>query len=566
MKRRSFLSSLPIAASIIPISDALSLKQLFSQNHLQIFTQENDKRVKDLLSRQETRKDHPFYGGWANRYGLYNTGTPASYSSYLMAAYLSKESQYYKSEAVENALELAIDFLLDKQHEDGNIDLLITNFHSPPDLGFAVEPLSLALTNLRKYLPKALPSFQQKAATFLKAAGEAMRIGGIHTPNHRWVVCRALARVDSLFPNQGLVDRIEEWLNEGIDIDPDGQYTEKSVVVYSPITNQSLITVARLLNKPGLYVPVRKNLEMTQYFLHANGELVTEASRRQDQFTIAKINRSYYDYLYMALLDDNPRFGAMVKHIEQSIGLEKLSTILPYVLEDERLMGSVNSNAKLPTNYAKHFPHSDMVRIRRENYDATILANNHIFFTFFKGNAALQAIRFASAFFGKAQFTSPSLRIEDGKYVLEQELYGPYYQPFPKDQLPEDGDWHKMPRYLRPQSEVQHIKSRVEIVEIEGGFELAIEITGTDHVPLAIELAFRSGGTFKGVEQDPNVEAAYLLKEAKGTYTFEGDTIEFGPGQAPHVYTQVRGAKPKLNGDSVYVTGYTPFKYRLFVK
>ena len=41
------------------------------------------------------------------------------------------------------------------------------------------------------------------------------------------------------------------------------------------------------------------------------------------------------------------------------------------------------------------------------------------------------------------------------------------------------------------------------------------------------------------------------------------DTIEFGPGQAPHTYTQVRGALPKWDGLSVYVTGLTPFKTSL---
>ena len=48
-----------------------------------------------------------------------------------------------------------------------------------------------------------------------------------HTANHRWVICSALARINHFFPSPKLVSRIEVWLNEGIDLDPDGQYSEE---------------------------------------------------------------------------------------------------------------------------------------------------------------------------------------------------------------------------------------------------------------------------------------------------------------------------------------------------
>jgi hypothetical protein len=50
-----------------------------------------------------------------------------------------------------------------------------------------------------------------------------------------------------------------------------------------------------------------------------------------------------------------------------------------------------------------------------------------------------------------------------------------------------------------------------------------------------------------------------------GRYTVGEDTIEFGPGQASHTYTQVRGALPKWDGLSVYLTGLTPFKTTLTI-
>ena len=49
------------------------------------------------------------------------------------------------------------------------------------------------------------------------------------------------------FPSPKLISRIEVWLNEGIDLDPDGQYSERSVGSYSHICNEMFITMGRLL-------------------------------------------------------------------------------------------------------------------------------------------------------------------------------------------------------------------------------------------------------------------------------------------------------------------------------
>ena len=155
--------------------------------------------------------------------------------------------------------------------------------------------------------------------------------------------------------------------------------------------------------------------------------------------------------------------------------------------------------------------------------------------------------------------------------MLRQKLDGPYFQPLSKDQIAGGEHVRMAPngtlapdsRAVRVRSNIQTFESVVEITESGGKFELAISIAGTDDVPVAVELAFRHGGQLHGVDAVPEVKDAFLLKSGMGRYVLGDDTIEFGPGRAKHTYTQVRGALPKWDGQSVYLTGFTPFKTTL---
>jgi hypothetical protein len=41
------------------------------------------------------------------------------------------------------------------------------------------------------------------------------------------------------------------------------------------------------------------------------------------------------------------------------------------------------------------------------------------------------------------------------------------------------------------------------------------------------------------------------------------DVISFGPGRTEHTWTQLRGALGKWDGQSVNLTGFTPFRFTL---
>lgn len=525
---------------------------------------ENDRVLDRYLEIQLNLPGERFDGGLPNQFEIPSTGGTGMLIQYAVSAYISPESRYYQSPLLEKSMLKAADFLLRNQHSDGTIDLLSTNFHSPPDTGFTVEPVALAYGLMVRH--NILPKVVSKLATFLKNAGEALAVGGIHTPNHRWVVCMALARIYEHFPQPKYLSRIDRWLSEHIDIDPDGQYTEKSTLVYSPIVNRCLITVARIFNRKELLEPVRKNLQMTLFYVHPNGEVVSEASGRQDRDTIGTMERYYYSYRYMAIYDEDGEFAAMTRQIPLTVTGARLVRELGMLLEDDFLRKDLPASAKMPDEYIRVFPYSNLARIRRKNRDTTILGNTNTFLTFQHGEAVLAGIRLNASFFGsKGQFLPPEIRQQEELFVLRYDSTGPYYQPYPSEGIDPDGDWEKMPRENRPHSEVQQLSYLVTIRENPKGITIGITVQGTDHVPVALEMAFRSGGTLSGVSTVEGIEDAYLLEEGMGTYQMGNDRIIFGPGSKAHSWTQLRGAPPKMDAMSVYLTGYTPFSREITI-
>lgn len=522
----------------------------------------NDTYVKGSPASKITDPTNKYFGAYLSGYGIPNPSNTAWFINVACAALSSEESVYYQSQDQLKEILDALNGLLKLQHADGTIDLVDTNFHSTPDTSFMVKRLvqsyNLLQQSKTKGVEKVLPVFE----TFLKRAGEALITGGIHTPNHRWVVSAALTKLYELWPDKRYLNRVNQWLAEHIDLDPDGQYTEKSTGGYSAVIDRVLITVAKGLHKPELYEPVRKNLKMMRYYMHPNGEVVTEASNRQDKGQIGTMESYYYACRYLALLDNDGELASICRMVEKKYP-NSLMGSLNYFLEDPTQWKELPASKSLPTSYVKSFPYSGVVRIRRENWDTTLLSNNPGWLTFHKGNAILQGMRIASSFFGKGQFQSEKIEQVGNTWVLNKKLEGPYFQPFEPQFISPDGDLGKMPKSNRKQSNVQYLETTITIAEENNGMSIQIEMNGTENVPVSLELIFREGGNFSGVEPAPNKANAYVLKGKTGTYTVGTDAIEFGPGTLPHTWLQLRGALPAMDSPTVYLTGFTPFKHTI---
>lgn len=523
----------------------------------------NDQIVAELLPAQLQRTGDLWDGGLENDVQIPNVHSTNAFLLRVGTAFACKASKFHRSDEILPPLERAAECLLRVQHEDGTIDLYSTNFHSTPDTAFIVNFMSPVFVLLKRIALPQLERVLEKLELFLRNAGECLAIGGIHTPNHRWIISSALARINSFFPDERFVDRIDRWLAEGIDQDPDGQFTEHSVGIYSPFCDQMFLTMGRLLPRDALFDAVRRNLDMTLYYIQPTGEVLTNASNRQDNNQIATVSRYYYPYRYFAVRDQNPTYAAVCELIENRMP-EQISWDLAKLLEDPLFEQDMPIAGSIPTDYSKQFPYSGVTRIRRANTDVSIIESNPTFLVMRKGRAVLHSLRLGASFFGsRGQFVAQSCTGNHEKFILRKSMSHGYYQPYPQSSLSGDGVWEQMPVADREMSELQTMEYAVEVSESGGSVSIEIAIEGTPRVPVSIELSFREGGVLEGVIENHRQTDTYFLETGFGRYKVGEDSITFGPGKMDHQWSAVRGMPAKHPGKSVYLTGYTPFRHVL---
>lgn len=524
----------------------------------------------------------------------------------LVAPFVWPDSIYYHDESLLPHIEEMLAVLADVQHCDGTYS--VGNRHSPPDTGFLIEDFGLMVHLLEKDDHDDSQPIADGIRAILVKAGRALAIGGIHTPNHRWKICAALARISRITNDDSLIPRIDEWLAEGIDIDADGIYSERSPNYYSAVSNPSLLTVAHELNRTELITYVRKNLELSIEHGEPNGEIETVHSRRQEQKEQPGKNTAnfYVQFRELALLDNNGRFATMARLIEKDLATQ-LGDFLGDLIERPELAVELPEPEEPFVDFSKHYKTVGLVRTRRGKlttssfggsdwYDAegrqtafynrfgSGLSTNPTMFRAWNGGLVLDAVRLVPNFFTMGHFRSNGITFDDeGVTTLGSEMQVPYYLPMPADQRDEngtyalsrstaDGRFYSMLDFDNRPTSMRRLKTQVAIVPTTAGYDLNLDVTGERDVELTLELTLRGNGTLKGVEELVNNEGVttYHLVEGWGEYKVGDDMIKFGPGNgrgliqadAGEQYSWF-GGKLTLQGNQVYITGKSPLNYTL---
>ncbi|KAI6777780.1 uncharacterized protein J7T54_001544 [Emericellopsis cladophorae] len=538
----------------------------------------------------------------------YIAGSPRSLTRavrQLVTPFVWPNSTHYHDETLLPHIEEMLAVLTKVQHCDGTYT--VGNYHSPPDTGFLIEDFGIMVRILEEDDHEDSQAFADTIRAILRKAATGLAKGGIHTPNHRWKVCAALARISRITDDESLIERIDGWLAEGIDIDADGIYSERSGIYYAAVSNPSLLTVARELNRTQLIEPVRKNLALSIEHAEPNCEIETVLSRRQDQnqYGSDNMHEFYPQFRELALLDGNGRFAAMARLLEARVP-KQLGDYLANLIEQPELAKELPAPEKPFVDFQKLYPTASLVRVRNDkltisafggtdwyhkgeqtefyNRFGSGLSTNPSLLRAWNGNLVLEGIRMSANFFSMGHFRSNGIEFDDetGITKLGSTMEVQYYLPMPTDQLNKngtydlsrsvDGRFYASLDFENRPASVRRLKTDVTIVPTDAGYDLEFEVTGEKDVDITLEVTFREGGEFSGVE--PSVDAEgntiYHLKEGEGQYTNGKDTITFGPGNGNGIFNPDAGEQYSwhngnlvLEGHHVYVTGTTPMKYTL---
>jgi hypothetical protein len=530
-----------------------------------------DERVEALFPQQVMDRSHKDCGGFVSAgYGMVG-GSQIGSVQVLGYAWLSEGSRYYGNPDILERLLLAAQYCRHARRPSGLFDLVTTDWDSGPYTAFLVQALAPMVRAARKSSLSWADEVAAEWGEIIQVTGPPMATGGFNTPNHRWVLTGALAQTLDLFPELNLLPAIDSYLAETIDINPDGEYTERSTGVYNAICNRSLRLTAELLDRPELYDPVRHNLDTSYHLLHADGSVVTSLSRRQDKGTKVVPHGMVDSYYTLARLDGNGLYASVADWLAGFDGAGLPWSLEPFLTHPEWREDDL-PREPMEETYRKFYSTSGVWRARDGKMSATAATGINTPFSLKYGDAALSGVQICGCYFGLAQFLADELKqLENGV-----ELYfagkgrrhdGPiYYHPVGR---PVSMDDYMDVRLERDVTVLAPLEMKLTILEVDGGFDLKLWTSEPfDEIPVQIALDFTPGGEFdfdNGAVQAVAGET-FFLRSGKGIYHVGQDAISISPGCYAHRMWQMRNSEPVGGQFRVLLTMTTPVEQTVEIR
>ena len=471
------------------------------------------------------------------------------------------------------------------------------NLASPPDSAFTITDVALVEALLRAGEPW-FPELAERLEALLRRALPALTSGGIHTPNHRWEISGALARGGSLLGDDAAIDRAREWLTEGVDVDADGIYSERSPNYSAHVSNPSLLTLADVLDRADLLEIVHLNLHAQLDLTSPQGDLETTYSRRQDQKS-GPFPLGPYLPQFARFAPACERCAAAVPRVARAPHRDAVETLTQALLVpavagaieavDGEALGGEDvaftegsgqrwfSGIRLlrrwnRSDWASVYGGSDVPAAGRV---ASGLACNPTFLRFALGGVEISSVRLSRDFFGLGPFRASRAQFDDASSTVVRNggLAAGYSQPLPVDlrradgayELEFEGRFAAAMTFSQREVDLLHLNTEVSVEVNDEVVSLAVTTAGpvASH---ALELALPADAVVSGAVDLG--EGRFHLEVGDAVVTSGGRSLRIGPGAVAgaclpaeyhpgEAYTFL-GGTDAVGGKRLYLTWASP--------
>ncbi len=532
--------------------------------HRQEMLRDMDAHLEGVLARQIMEENDPRYGGfWTESFHV-EPRQSGFFLGEMIAAYCTPDSAWYLHPRMEKAIRAVIAYMDAHQRPDGCFDLTPCNYASPPDTAFMVNALLNGWWVLEKCRAPEADFIRQPVYRLIDSTSRGIAAGGFHTPNHRWAISSCLLCCEKITGNKALGERAREYLREGLDINEDGEFAERSAGNYNQVNDDQMIRLYIATGDSIYLEAAAKNLEMMYCYFDPDASVFTNNSTRQDLGKKVYSESYYILYLLVGYFLKRPDLGAMAE----------------WIWQDCRRRGSIPSGAEWLLNYPEMdgyaadfpcmkpfehvdrlFPDSDIARIREDKWSCSLLSGKANCLYFQHGAFSMYMTIYANLC-DRRNFLSDTLERTPVGYRMKAHAAGWYYLPFPEK--PDTSDWWAMDNpNRRPKTEGLPLDTTLDIVKRPDGIDLHIRTEGIDQLPLRMEFSFLPGGYVRTEHFLQRAKAGESINVMDGTVEAcgpGGETIVIDGAFGAHDFTDRMGGAYPLSDKhyTVYFTAYTP--------
>ena len=431
------------------------------------------------------------------------------------------------------------------------------NLDSPPDTAFTVNDLAWARTNLtgaELSVEHSARNLTDVLDHVLNEATPALVTGGVHTPNHRWEIASALARLWELYGRSAARDRAEQWLAEGIDLQSDGLFSERSANYAARVSAPSLLTLGRVFCRPDLTEAADRGVRRQADLTGSDGFVETIASRRQDQFAPFSGGALYPLFRAHAA---RTRDGVTARAAERTAPLaagDDLVRLLTLGIEDPAALHPLPAAAGPATASSPELielresglttvDHGESSAVVVGGTDTAVLgritsgASSQAAFARFRGtHLTVREMRLSRDFFSMGPFRpSPPVRTSEDasageavQFTLNEHVQAEYFHPLDPSDRREDGAY-ALGFNGRFASAMDFEQRRTEAVTLDttavigiaaGAFAATFSFEGPSH-PTCVLLALDCG-SFEGTRMDEAGRHLLISENNSATCSYIG--------------------------------------------